>query len=223
MKTIAASILAYSLRALSRRTRRFADDAEGASLVEFAFMFPVLVMVLFMTITLSHMMMIDRKVTLTAQATADFIAQWQAVDMAVMNQTKTAAELMMQPFATNFDISIAHVPFDDVTGTPDMGSLVAWRALISTGAVAISDSDAETAAAGGTVSAPPTEVVGALGTPGDALIMLRMNYRYQSLWRSDFSLFGINIPGVMTFSKETYARPRLNRQIAADQSTYIVP
>ena len=53
--------------------------------------------------------------------------------------------------------------------------------------------------------------------------MLRMNYRYQSLWRSDFSLFGINIPGVLTFSKETYARPRLIRQIAADQSTYNVP
>ncbi len=223
MKTLPARISAGAMRALTRRSRRFAEDSQGASLVEFAFMFPILVLVLFMTITLSHMMMIDRKVTLTAQSTADFVSQWQAVDSGVMNQTLTAAQLMMQPFATDFDISIAHVPFDDISGAPDMGSTAAWRALINPGAVAISDADAEAAANGATVSAPPSAVVGPLGTPGDALIMLRMNYRYQSLWRSDFSLFGINFPGVMTFSKETYARPRLIRQIAADQSTYNVP
>ena len=225
MKMPPAKKRAGPMRALSRRSRRFAEDAQGASLVEFAFMFPILVLVLFMTITLSHMMMIDRKVTLTAQSVADFVSQWQEVTPAVMDQTKTAAELMMQPFATDFDISIVHVPFDDVSGAPDMGNIAAWRALIKTGAVAISDADAEAAANGATVSAPPSAVVGPLGTPGDALIMLRMNYRYQSLWRSDFSLFGINFPGVMTFSKETYARPRLIRQIASNpvNTTFIVP
>ena len=59
-----------ALPGLRRRADRFATDTDGASLVEFAFMFPILLCVLFMTISLSHMMMIDRKVTRTAQATA---------------------------------------------------------------------------------------------------------------------------------------------------------
>ena len=223
MKTIAASILARPMRALSRRSRRFAEDAEGASLVEFAFMFPVLVMVLFMTITLSHMMMIDRKVTFTAQAAADLVAQRQEADTAAMQEIKLAAELMMQPFATDFDISIAHIPYDDASGDPDMSSTAAWRALIKTGAVAIPDDEAEDAAAGDNVSAPAGETVGALGNAGDALVMVRMNYRYQSLWVSDFSLFGINFPSTLTFTKETYARPRLIRQIASTQPLFTIP
>ncbi len=221
--TLAKDIARALARSLTRRSRRFAGDAEGASLVEFAFMFPILVLVLLMTITLSHMMMIDRKVTFTAQAAADLVAQRQEVDPAAIQEIRLATELMMQPFATDFDVSIVHVPYDDTSGDPDMSSSAAWRALIKTGAVAIPDDEAEDAAAGDNVSAPAGETVGALGNAGDALIMVRMNYRYQSLWVSDFSLFGINFPSTLTFSKETYARPRLIRQIASTQPLFTVP
>lgn len=213
-------------RRLGRRMRRLAEDSEGASLVEFAFMMPILVLVLFMTISLSHMMMIDRKVTMTAQAAADLVAQRQEVDIDDIQDLLTAANLMMQPFATDFDISVAHIPFDDDTGVPDMTSGAAWRAMINTPTgldIRIPDDEAENAAAGNTVTSPTGALTGALGGAGDSLIMLRMNYRYQSLWLSDFSLLGVTIPGQITFSKETYARPRLIRQIAADQSEYLVP
>lgn len=209
-------------RHMGRRARGFAEDSEGVSLVEFAFMMPILVLVLFMTISLSHMMMIDRKVTLTAQAAADLVSQRQDVDQDAIIEIQRAAELMMQPFATDFDISVAHVPYDVPSGTPNMSSSFAWRALINTGAVIIPDGEAEQAAAGNTISAPSGAVVGPLGNPGDALIMLRMNYRYQSLWLSDFSLLGVNIPAVLTFSKETFARPRLIRQISSSQPLYTV-
>ncbi len=213
-------------RLLGRRMRRLAEDSEGASLVEFAFMMPILVLVLFMTISLSHMMMIDRKVTMTAQAAADLIAQRQEVDATDIQDLLTAANLMMQPFATDFDISVAHIPFDDSTGVPDMTAGAAWRAMINTPSgvdLRIPDDEAEDAAAGNTVTSPGGAVTGALGGAGDALIMLRMNYRYQSLWLSDFTLLGVTIPAEITFSKETYARPRLIRQIASDQSEYLVP
>ena len=118
--------------------------------------------------------------------------------------------------------------FPNPGGEPDMQADEAWRAVIM-GADQITDEIAEAAANGGhvdddgTISAPPGTTVGALGTPGDALIMLVMNYRYQSLWVSDFTLMGLNFPGTMTFTKVTFARPRLIRQIASTADLINIP
>jgi len=201
-------------RVIGRRAGRFAEDTDGVSLVEFAFMFPILLMILMMTISLSHMMMIDRKVTVAAQSAADLIAQRQAVDPGDIVEIQTAVGLMMQPFAANFDMSIAHVPFDVPAGDADMGSTAAWRAVIN-GAPQIPSADAEAAADGDNVQAPTGVVTGKMGGPGDALIMLRMNYLYQSIWGTDFSMLGLTIPGILVFRKEAFSRPRLNRQIAS--------
>ena len=222
LMTMPQSLRNKALRFIGCRAQRFAKDAEGVSLVEFAFMFPILVIILMMTITLSHMMMIDRKVSIAAQSAADLIAQRQEVDSDAIEEIKIAAELMMQPFATDFDISVAHVPFALPGGEPDMDATEAWRAVIM-GADQITDADAEAAANGDGISAPSGAVIGALGTPGDALIMLVMNYRYQSLWVSDFTLMGINFPGTMTFTKVTFARPRLIRQISSTADLINIP
>lgn len=208
-------------RVVGRRAGRFAADTDGASLVEFAFMVPILLAILMMTITLSHTLMIDRKVTIAAQAAADLIAQRQAVDAGDIVEIQQAVGLMMQPFAANFDMSIAHVPFDVPAGAPDMASLAAWRAVIN-GADQIPTADAEAAASGSIVQAPTGVLTGPMGGPGDALIMLRMNYQYVSLWATDFSLLGLNFPGTMTFSKQTFSRPRLNRQIISTSALIAV-
>lgn len=199
---------------IGRRAGQYREDTEGLALVEFAFMFPFLVMILMTIITLSHMMMIDRKVTITAQAAVDLIAQRQAMDDGDVNDVRLAAQLMMQPFAANFDISVAHVPFDDDTGVPDMSDGAAWRAIIN-GADQLSSGEVEAMADGSNVSAPGGVTPGPLGTPGDAMVMLRMNYRYQSILVGDFNILGIGIPAEITFTKFTYSRPRLNRQITA--------
>lgn len=205
------------MRRIRRRAGQYAEDTEGLALVEFAFLFPFLVMILMTIITLSHMMMVDRKVTITAQAAADLIAQRQAMDDSDVNDVRLAAELMMQPFASNFDISVAHVPFDETTGVPDMSDGAAWRAIIN-GADQLGASEVEAMADGSNVSAPAGVTPGPMGTPGDAMIMLRMNYRYQSILVGDFNILGIGIPAVITFTKFTYSRPRLNRQITASNT-----
>lgn len=202
------------MRRIGRRAGRYAEDTEGLALVEFAFMFPFLVMILMTIITLSHMMMIDRKVTITAQAAVDLIAQRQAMDDDDVNEVRLAAQLMMQPFTANFDISVAHVPFDETTGVPDMSDGAAWRAIIN-GADQLGDGEVEAMADGTNVSAPGGVTPGPMGTPGDALVMLRMNYRYQSILVGDFNILGIGIPAEITFTKFTYSRPRLSRQITA--------
>ena len=208
-------------RALARRTDRFAADSQGMALVEFAFMFPILVMLLFMVISLSHMMMIDRKVTIASQAAADLIAQRQDVNLNFAQDMNRAIQLMLQPFAagpTDYNVSVAHIPFDSSTGAPELQSAEGWRVVIY-GAAEISNSDGNTAASGGHVDdggsivAPPGAAIGPLGTPGDALIMLRMTYNYRSLWREDFEFFGLRIPGSLTFNKTAFARPRLIEQI----------
>jgi len=222
LMTMPQSLRNKALRFIGCRAQRFAKDTEGVSLVEFAFMFPILVIILMMTITLSHMMMIDRKVSIAAQSAADLIAQRQEVDDDAMTEIKVAAGLMMQPFASDFSISVAHVPFALPGGEPDMDADEAWRALIGE-SVEIPDDIAEAAANGAGISAPAGAVTGALGTPGDALIMLIMVYQYQSLWVSDFSLMGLNFPGTMIFTKVTFARPRLIRQIASTADVITIP
>ena len=190
-------------------------------MLEFAIMIPILIMTLMVSISLSHMMMIDRKVTFAAQAAADLIAQRQAVEIDDMEDIQSAAEMMMQPFDPNFDISVAHVPFDDVTGDPDMSSTEAWRAVIN-GADPLTNEEVEGAASGDNISKPAGAVTGPLGTPGDALVMVRMNYRYTSLWANEFTLIGITIPATLNFTKETYARPRLIRRIDSTAALFTV-
>lgn len=204
-------------RWIGRRAGRFAEDTEGVAIVEFAFMMPILIVALLMIITLSHMMMIDRKVTIMAQAATDLISQRQAVDADDINEIRLAAGLMMQPFSADFDISVAHVPFVIPGGAPDMTDPAAWRALIN-GAVQISDTEAETIADGSQLSKPASAVTGPLGTPGDALIILRLDYRYRSMWVGDFTFAGITIPATLPFTRYAFARPRLNRQITASSS-----
>lgn len=218
-------------RHIRRRAGRFADDTQGVSLVEFAFMFPILLAILMMTISLSNMMIVDRKVTLASQAAADLIAQRQDVDEDAIRDVKTAVELMMQPFAANFDISVVHVPFHDTNGTPQMGSSAVWRATINT-SNEITDTFATEYATGSKIVGPneanevdppnADDAVGAMGLPGDAVIVLLMNYYYQSLWLNDITFFGATIPGTMTFSKINFARPRLIRQITSAQSVIAV-
>ena len=210
------------MRRIERRAGRYAEDAEGLALVEFAFMFPILVMILMTIITLSHMMMIDRKVTITAQAAADLIAQRQALDVDDVNNVRLAVGLMMQPFSADFDISVAHVPFDDITGTPNMSAAAAWRAMINT-TDQLPAGDVVAMADGSNVSAPAGVTTGPMGAPGDALIMLRMNYRYQSIFVGDFNILGIGLPAEITFTKYTYARPRLNRHITASSQLMYAP
>ncbi len=209
-------------RRICRRAGDFATDTDGVSLVEFAFMLPILMIVLLMVVSLSHMMMIDRKVTITAQATADLISQRAAVDSDDIAEFRLAAELMMQPYAPTFDIAVSHVAFSlpvggNPGGVPLMSAPESWVALINS-ATEIPTTDVEAAANGDYISKPAGAITGALGTPGDALIMLRMTYTYRSVWVGDISLWGFNIPANLTFTKYTYARPRLNRQIASTQS-----
>ena len=214
-------------RRIFRRAGDFATDTDGISLVEFAFMLPILIIVLLMVVSLSHMMMIDRKVTITAQATADLISQRAAVDNDDIAEIRLAAELMMQPYAPTFDIAISHVAFSlpvggNPGGVPQMGAAESWTALIN-GATEIPTTDVEAAANGDYISKPSGAVTGALGTPGDALIMLRMRYTYRSIWVGDISLWGFNVPATRVFTKYTYARPRLIRQIAAAQPDLAAP
>lgn len=210
------------MRYIDRGTRRFAEDTAGVAIVEFAFMFPIMVVIMIMTITFSHMMLIDRKLALTAQAAADLVAQRQSVELDDIEDVQRAAALMMEPYAATFTISIAHVPFDEDSGDPDMALDTAWRAVIN-GAVPIPTGYAQSVANGSLIVAPTGVATGPLGRPGDALVMLHMSYQYQSIWGTDFSFLDmIRIPGTLTFNKITYARPRLIRQIASDSPMYTV-
>lgn len=174
-------------------------------MVEFAFIFPMLLMILIGTIEMSFTLMVERKVRNTSQAIADLVAQRKSFDLAALAEIEDAAALMFRPFAPEFTLSIAHVPFDSDTGNPDMALPSAWRAVLN-GGRELPDAVAESAANGAYIANidPPLP----LGGNGDALVIVELTYRYLS------PVGGFFLDRETTFIKVNYSRPRLQKQIS---------
>ena len=167
-------------------------DTSGISLVEFAFIIPVLVAILLGAVELSHALMVDRKVTNAAQAVGDLVSQREtfgtAADLAEVN---SAAELVIAPFSPAFAITIVHVPYD-VNGNPDTGAQENWQESINGG---------RTIPAGEIT----TQVTG-LGAPSAGVVMVELTYAYSSL-------IGTFILPATTIVKVVFVRPRKTRLI----------
>jgi Flp pilus assembly protein TadG len=96
MMTIAQSSGARRLR---RLVRRFGRNTRGLAAVEFAFILPMMLVMVFGTIEISSGVAIDRKVTLTARTLSDLVSQGTNVsDTDIANFFKLGSAIMT-PYA----------------------------------------------------------------------------------------------------------------------------
>ena len=144
--------------------RHILRDERGTAVVEFAFLLPIMLMLLVGVVELTNLLRLDRKVGDAAQTVADLVTQRSEVSTAQLDDILTAAELILDPFpVAPHSIGIVGVQFDPDTGNPTLD----WSRSKNGGDVP----DALTLAAG-------------LGTPGEGVVVVRVTYDYTPLFFS---------------------------------------
>ena len=90
-------------RALSflRLPRRFADDPRGTAAAEFCIILPLMLGFAFGVSEVCNLIAVDRKLTLTAHAISDMVAQTSAVSDADMANVLNAGKVLLQPYSAN--------------------------------------------------------------------------------------------------------------------------
>jgi Flp pilus assembly protein TadG len=161
--------------------RSFRSASHGAVAVEFALLLPVMVAMLFGSISAASLVRASMKIWNVAQAIGDLVAQQTSLSAAQMNDFCKGGALTLAPLSGGFTATVASVTY--VAG----GSrVVNWQDTTC----------------GGTAMANAL----ALGTPytpnaGDSVIVAQATYVYS--FPPSYIL-----PPSFTFTRTTYSRPR---------------
>ncbi|HYM32135.1 MAG TPA: TadE/TadG family type IV pilus assembly protein [Candidatus Cybelea sp.] len=167
---------------MTMRIARISRDRSGLAALEFAMILPLLVVILFGSFEVFGLMIADMKIVAAADATADLIAQQNNVTTASVNDIITATQLTVEPLPlAQLGVAIASVTFDSTTGNPSLS----WTQSSGNGAIA-----------------NPVALATGLGSKGESVIIVRVNYAYQS----PLKLF---LPITINLAELSFARPRL--------------
>ena len=147
---------------MMKRLPQIVRDERGTSLVEFAFLLPVMLMLFIGVIEMTNVLRLDRKVVSAALTTADLVTQRRSISNAELDDILRAAELIVEPFATSaLSVGVASVRFHPDTGV----GTIDWTSSANGGSVA----DAVSVAA-------------SVATPGESAIVVRASYSYTPLF-----------------------------------------
>ncbi len=166
--------------------RSIATNTKGLVSLEFALLVPIMVAIWAGIVEFTNMQNASRKVNLAAQSVADVIAGSQAVDTPSLNNILRAAALIMAPYPANtLDVGIQSIEADGA------GNLrVGWTF--------------------GTPAGIPAPAAG-LVRANFSTIHVVVNYTYQPVLGNLIVGFlpAANIPALINFSSEAFAKPRL--------------
>lgn len=174
---------------------RLRRDKRGVSAIEFALVFPVLLLIYFGIVGVTQILSVDRKVTSIASSTADLVSQETILNNTIIQDIYTASISLIAPFSTNsISIVVTSIEADENNVTT-----VAW-----------SDAYNGTAKSPGSSITVPNGITQANTT----VIFTEVSYSYTSII-SQFlsSLFPSNgfsqsLSGTIMLTDKFYARPR---------------
>lgn len=113
-----------------RRVSRFGADRRGVAAVEFALVLPFMLLLFLGMVELNSALTLDRKVSQTASALADLVAQTDKLTTAQVNDLMEISEAMLAPYpASNVKLVVASVWMKDVNKPQ-----VVWSRALHTGA-----------------------------------------------------------------------------------------
>ena len=191
MKTFSAS----RIRRLSHQLMlRFAKNNEGMAAIEFVFIVPLMLMIIFGTIQMSSAVAVDRKVTLTARTLSDLISQASSITDADITNAMNLGKAILTPYSTTpLQAKISQVYIDPTT----LVAKVKWSK--SSNAVAHTCNEVVTV---------PT----ALKVAGTYLIWSEVTYNYTPV--VGYSASNSYLSAQFPLNDQTYTRPRQSTSVA---------
>lgn len=184
------------MQKMSLRVRSLLNDRSGLAAVEFAFVFPIMVVMYFGVVELSSAISVDRKATQVARTLSDLTSQMASVADADIISFGEAAKAIMTPYSPSPLISsVTEVYVDKTSGV----ARVQWSkglAISSTGVVTIAPTAPHNP--GDVVVLPPGLVV----AKGTFVIWAEVGYRYVPA--IGYMVAKTGIP----FNDTAYTRPR---------------
>jgi Flp pilus assembly protein TadG len=189
-------MMVSSMQKMSLRVRRLFNDRSGLAAVEFAMVFPMMVVAFFGVLELSSAIAVDRKATLVARTLSDLTSQMASVTDADIISFGEAAKAIMTPYpGAPLVSSVTEVYIDKITGV----ARVQWSkglTISSTGAVAIAPTAPHNA---GDIVVLPTTLSQAKGT---FVVWGEVTYTYTPAIGYVVSKLG------MRFNDAAFTRPR---------------
>jgi len=194
------------IRAFGATTRRLAQSRRGVAAIEFAFIAPVLLILYFMTLEVSHAIETNKKVGRAASMIADLVTQQQTITAEGLDAIMQIGEATMQPydrsqlsiFATGIQIS------NDSTAQ----ATVAWSRKL-TG----DQAQGSSFLTAGSKTTVPTE----LAIPGTFLVRVQttLDYRPIITWTVDAkqTLGLLSAFDDINMAEHYYLRPRMSSSI----------
>lgn len=167
-------------------------DQRGNAVIEFAFIFPILIVFLFGTIELTNMLMNQRRVVAATQSLADLVARDASISLADLSDLEDAVEWQMEPFGvSNANYTVGQVVFDDGSAALDWSHSVGGTGIVNEGDM--------------------TSSVAGL-TDSTAIIVVRFEYQYQPV----VGQLILGDSSGITFTETALSHPRLSASITCD-------
>ncbi len=177
---------------LLRLITRFKSTSNGTSAVEFALIFPVLLIVYFGLVEISSALDAKRKVENTANLTGMLVAQATTVSDAYIDNVFEASQMAFEPL----NVAPLRVVVTSVVRVFENGNWinkVDWSESYGSGA---------SARAVDSVLDPPENILG----DNRGIIVTEVEYTYSRILSTN--VFNDYFPNTITFSKTYWAHPR---------------
>ncbi len=168
--------------------RRCLAGEDGIALIEFALVFPILVVLFLGLVEFGEAFSVSRKVDTVAATTADLVSQLDTLTSTDYNDIVLVANELIKPYSnTPMSLVITSVVADDANKTT-----VAWSCATGGGTARAVDSTVNLAAG--------------LTEPGSSLILVEANYQFTPV-------VGLYLLGTHDLKSSAFFRPRLTTSI----------
>jgi len=182
--------ISNTARALRKRIYFLRHDVSGVGALEFALVFPIMLIMYFAIVEITDKTVVSRRVIGVAQTSADLVAQVSSVSNADLTNIFAASTAVLSPYsAKDIKITITSVIADNGNVAK-----VAWSAT----------HNGTVRAANSTVTLPS-----GLTTAGSSLIMAEVSYTYTPP-------LGKFLTGSATFTDTAYLRPRRSISVSKE-------
>jgi len=185
-----------------RLWRRFSGNRKGVAGIEFAVVFPIMVILFIGTVELSQAISVDRRINKVAGSTADLIARNASLTTQDLDGIVSIAAQLMQPYtADNLNLVATNV----ITSLDNANdNVVCWSYSNSPNADPHTEGSSFALQSG-------------LLKAGEGVVVVEIEYLYTP------PLFSLFIPTPFSFTETVYLPPRMVAAISLDNNECVPP